>query len=192
MRAEAGLPGGDMPERSMTVSDYAEYVAQKYPVHWIEGLPWRIKSRILEPVAPPHNIKRVRPAAVRDVLKKSDAMLARWNEGWDTESCDWWWIGCDDRDYDLDRLPRRGRRGARQGIARCEVRKIDDATLMDEGYAVYKAAHSRYPGHVPTAPEDVFVNEINMAASSGFYETGGALPKASSSPMSAAFCWTTP
>jgi hypothetical protein len=156
-----------------TAGDYVGYVAQKYPVHWIDGLPWRIKNRILEPIVPPHQVARVSHAQVRATVARSDALLARWNEGWDTAPCAWWWICCDDREYDIDRLPRRGRRGARQGLARCDVRRIDAAYLGEQGYAVYAAAHARYPGHVQSVPAAGFVEEIRKSGESGFYDNWG-------------------
>jgi hypothetical protein len=152
---------------------YADYVSVNYPVHWIDGQPWRIKNRILEPIVPPHQIDGVSRLKVRELLGRSDALLARWNEGWDTAPCDWWWICCDNHGYDLDGLPRRGRRGARHGLTRCTVRQIDAACLCEQGYAVYEAAHARYPGHVRPASATEFAGEIHQAGESGFYENWG-------------------
>jgi hypothetical protein len=159
----------------MSLADYAGYVAQRHPVVWIDGLPWRIKNRILEPIAPPHLIGEVSRPAVVQALRRSGALLARWNEGWDTARCAWWWVCCDLPDYGIERLPRRGRRGLRQGLARCAVRRLDAAELAAQGYPVYRAAHERYPGDVRPAAEAAFVAEIRRAGESGLYESWGAL-----------------
>src|SRR5262245_12119499 len=108
---------------------------------------------------PTHQIEGVNRLKVRDLLGKSDALLACWNEGWDTKPSDCWWICCDNHDYNLDRLPRRGRRGARQGLTRCAVRQVNADCLREQGYAIYVAAHVRYPSHVRPAPAAEFADE---------------------------------
>ncbi len=152
---------------------YAAYVANSYPIQWLGGVPWRVKNRILEPIWPPHRRARATAEQVHAALVRSGAQLARWHDGWDTAPCDWWWICCDDGNYDLDRLPRRGRRGARLGLTRCEVRRIDAACLGEQGYPVYQAAHARYPSHVRPAPMAGFVAEIGRSSGSGFYDNWG-------------------
>jgi hypothetical protein len=74
---------------------------------------------------------------------------ARWTYQWDGSPSAWWWIICDDRQYDVARLPRHGRRDIRRGLKQCTVRRVEASWLAENGYSTYIAAHQRYDGFKP-------------------------------------------
>lgn len=118
-------------------------------VHWIAGEPWIARSGMLSPINPPHKPPKADMPAIRQAIRQSKAYGARWTYQWDGPPSEWWWIICDDRQYDVTRLSRRGRRGVRRGLRRCTVRRVEGSWLAENGYEVYLAAHQRYGGFRP-------------------------------------------
>jgi len=148
----------------MTLDEYAAEVLKSVPVVRIQGIPWRVARGILEPLAMPHTMKVVDPTLVRRAMRETGARIARWNDTWDTDPCDWWWICCDDRNYDAEKLSSHARRDVRAGLRRCEVRQVDAAWLAEHAYPVYKAAHTRYGDDVVPVPPDRFAEGMRHAA----------------------------
>lgn len=141
----------------MTLDEYAKHMAKSYPVVWIDGVPWRTSRRMLEPLAAPHTMKPVDRAKVRRAMRETGALLARWNDAWDTTPGEWWWICADDPNYDVEKFPSsRGRRGVRVGLRRCEVRPVELAWLAEHGYETYLAAFARYSSWVKPNSREAF------------------------------------
>ena len=129
----------------MTLDEYAAHVAQFSTVVWADGIPWLLekRTRVLDSMAMPHKAAPVDRAKVRHAMRETGARIARWSDAWDTEPCDWWRIGCDDPDYDLEKLTPHGRRDTRRGLKRSEVKQVTPAWLAENAYETYVAA-SRY------------------------------------------------
>ena len=151
----------------MTLDEYAKHMAKTYPVVWIDGVPWRTTRRMLEPLAAPHTMKPVDRTKVRQAIRETGALLARWNDAWDTAPGEWWWLCADDPNYDVEKFPSsRGRRDVRAGLRRCEVQQVDIHWMANRGYEPYAAAMNRY-GSQPKSRESFAagIMEMDMAGS---------------------------
>jgi hypothetical protein len=105
---------------------------------WIDGIPWIIDGRILLPRSMPHAIGTVDRQKVRKVLSATGSLLARWTTTWNREQSEWWWTCCDDKDYDIERIPvKNARRDIRKGLRCCRVRRL---SLDEYGTLTYDVA----------------------------------------------------
>ena len=159
----------------MNVQQYADYVAETIPVCWIDGAPWRIDRRILRPLTPPHLIKPVDPRKIRKAMRENGALMASWVDAWDTPECQWWHIGCSDKDYDIDSVPSKSRRKfIRKGMRLCEVRRMPLEEFGEKGHVVHMAAASLYgDAYVPIGLEE-FRKGVSIAAKHDAWEVWGA------------------
>jgi hypothetical protein len=155
------------------INEYASYVSSYMPVRWIGQTPWRAWRRLLEPICMPHMTPPTEQPAVRNAMRGSSALLARWNEEWDTAPCDWWWVCCDDRDYDVERLPSRARRDVRAGLRKCQVRRIEIDWFAVNGYEMHSAACARYGDGVIESPSH-FEQHVRRFAGYSGHELWGA------------------
>jgi len=155
------------------LQEYAEHVERSCPVIWIDGVPWSAKSRVLEPLALPHRLRPVAVSKVRAGMKRTGAWVARWTDAWDTAPCDWWWVICDDSEYDVEKFGKNGRRDVRAGLRRCEVSRLDPPWFAVHGYAVYAAASARY-GTTVDATAAQFASSVLESAQYSGRETWGA------------------
>ena len=159
----------------MDLQQYAEYVGRSLPVHWIDGLPWRVSRRMLEPICPPHMMQPVNRQKIQQVMRQSGALLARWVDDWDTPPCDWWYVCCDDPLYDIEHVPSHSRRKKiRRGLRNCEVRRVPLDEFLTKGYPVYQAASRLYTGHFSMPSRQRFEDGAREAAESDAWETWGA------------------
>jgi hypothetical protein len=118
-------------------------------------------------------MKPVGRAHIRAALRETGALLAQWTEGWDTEPCDWWYVCCDRKDYDISSLRKVARYDVRRGLQQCEVRKVDAEWFASNGFTVYAAAFRHY-GTRPALTETEFVDEFRTHATYPGRETWGA------------------
>jgi hypothetical protein len=158
----------------MTLDEYAKHMAKMYPVVWIDGVPWRATRRMLEPLAAPHTMKPVDRAKVRQAMRETRAVLARWNDAWDTAPGEWWWICCDDRQYDVERLSRNRRKTVRKGCRLNEVRLLDNLWFAENAFEVYAASYKRYDLGIDRVDREGFVKGALQAAECKGRETWGA------------------
>ena len=159
----------------MDLAQYTTYVGRSLPVYTVGNSPWRLYRGILEPIAPPHMVGLVDRQEVHSVMQESGALMARWIDGWDTDACDWWYVCCDDPNYDIHMIPSKSRRKViRRGLSRCEVRTISPEEFAATGHAVYKAAVSRHAGRDHIASQEEFVKGIEKAAELNAWEIWGA------------------
>jgi hypothetical protein len=169
--------GLEWPSISMsgptTPTAYAAHFARHWSVFSVDGSPWELRDRILRPLALPHDRRKVDRESVRRVMRRTRAVLAEWSEGWDTEPSDWWYICCDDADYDLSHLRRGPRYETRQGLKNCEIKVLDPSWCAQNGYAVYQAAYRHYGTPTPLQ-EDEFVRQFTVHAQYPGRETWGA------------------
>lgn len=144
-------------------------------VMWIDALPWRVYRKSLEPMVLPHMMKPVDRTKVRQAMKQAGALMARWVDMWDTQECRWWWVTCDNKDYDIENLPKRGRRDVRAGLRRCEVRRLEPTSqwLSEHGYAVYRNAYLGYGGEAPLSAEQ-YARDVLRGADYSGRESWGA------------------
>ena len=158
----------------MKLQEYAEYLAKRSPVVWIEGVPWNVYRSILQPLTPPHQPIKIDRAQLRDALRRTKARLARWGEGWDTPPCGWWHVCCDDREYDLAKLSGNRRRSIKKALRSVEVRMVDRPWFNENGYEVFAASFEHYePGAVKMTREQ-FAQAGRNAAECPGYEIWGA------------------
>jgi len=106
-------------------------------------------------------------------MKETGARLAQWTEGWDTGECDWWYVCCDQKDYDLATLRKDPRYEVRKGLDQCTVRALDPGWFAENGYPVYAAAFARY-GTRPLLDAAGFAREFLGHAEYAGRETWGA------------------
>jgi hypothetical protein len=156
-----------------TLSDYAGHVGKTFQVLWADGTPWVLKDRILRSLGMPHRVKPVNTETIRSIMKQTRAVLAQWTEGWDTQPCDWWFVCCDQRDFDLTALSKGPRYDVRRGLEQCEVRRVEPKWFADNGYDVYAAAFRHY-GSRPALTSVEFTTEFLRHAEYPGRETWGA------------------
>jgi hypothetical protein len=152
--------------------DYARAIMEVEEMHWIAGEPWIARSGVLSPVSPPHKPPQASELAIRQAIRQSKAYGARWTYQWDGPPSQWWWIICDDRQYDVTRLSRRGRKGVRRGLRQCTVHRVETSWLAENGYQVYLAAHQRYENFQPDDAETFRESLITRASLEDFHSWG--------------------
>ena len=96
-------------------------------------------------------------------MKEIGALLAQWSEDWDTAPSEWWYICCDQPDYDLGMLRKMPRYDVRKGLQECEVRLVDGEWFAAHGFPVYESAFRHY-GSSPRLSEAQFVSEFRRNA----------------------------
>ena len=86
---------------------------------------------------------------IRRILKQYGAWGAIWSYDWDCgQEGPWYWIVCDDPEYDLDKFKSRNtRKLIRRGLKRTQVRRVEPEWLARNGYQTYFQALSRYTAH---------------------------------------------
>ena len=129
---------------STTVEEYARCSESFWQTVWINGKPWAAIARVLRPLGGPHRVKPVCLEEIRRAMKATGAVVSLWNEQWDTQPCDWWWVCCDDPAYDVETLPKNARRDIRAGLRRCEIRRLELEWYSRNRYAIDAAAVGRY------------------------------------------------
>ena len=122
---------------------------------------------------PPHQTRNIPSKDVKAAIKASGAVLAIWNNDWDTVPGHWWWICCDDPNYDLPNFPKNPRRDIRKGLEACEVKQVDGKWFCENGYDVYEAGFLGY-GEKPPMNRDQFAAEFRHNAEYAGRETWGA------------------
>jgi len=127
-----------------TSEQYARHIEDVMNVVWVNGVPWKISGGMMTPLAMPHTVKRQTREEVRRAMRRTGALVARWNDAWDTEPCDWWWVCCDDPAYDVGNFKSKARWGVRKGLRESEVRQVDLSWLAEHGYEVHDAAYHGY------------------------------------------------
>lgn len=143
-------------------------------IHWIAGEPWKARSRLLEPISPPHKPPKADVSTIRQGIYQSKSYGARWTYQWDGPPSEWWWIICDDLQYDVTRLSqKRGRRDIRRGLRLCTVHRVKSSWLAENGYEIYKAALQRYGGVQPVEV-DTFRKSLLAPASLEDFHCWGA------------------
>ena len=112
---------------------------------------------MLTPLSPPYTPVKADAQAIRQAIWHSKAYGARWTYEWDRSPSEWWWIVCDDRQYDMTQLTHDIRQAVRKGLRRCAVRRVETRWLAENGYPIYRAAHRRY-GSVQPEGADVVLS----------------------------------
>lgn len=158
----------------MKWEEYVGYLEKRIEIVWIDDIPWKVANRILMPLPMPHRMKPVDKEKVREAVGKTGSFFAKWSEEWDTAPCDWWWICCDDKEYDVAKLRKNVRRDVRAGLRRCEVRRIDPELFAREGYPVYLAAQRRRAPRVAPITSTKFQERALKMAGNPARELWGA------------------
>jgi hypothetical protein len=158
---------------SPTLEEYAQHVERITKVFWLANTPWAVLGGVLRPLSPPHLPCTVERSCVYATLRSSAAHLAMWSIGWDTPPCDWWYICCDRKDYDIQILGKGKRRHVRRGLEQCEIRRVEPNWFARHGYPVYAAAFRGY-GKRPPMTEASFFATFKRHAEYPGRETWGA------------------
>jgi hypothetical protein len=164
-----------MSDTQATLASYMVYLERRGWLVRVGDVPWMLADRRLTPAVPPHRMGPVDRTEVRRALRQSGAIAALWNDAWDTSPGPWWWVCCDDRQYDLERIRSGSRRKCvKRGLRQCSSRMIGVDELGEIGYDVYAAAFDRYaPGAKPLSRE-AYVADVRRNAEYGGRETWGA------------------
>lgn len=142
----------------MDLEAYAQYIAQARKVVYIDGVPWHDENRrVLTPLAPPNVRRPVSRDAVRKAMREIGALLANWTDAWDTAPCAYWYVACDDKNYDLDKLTSDCRANVRKCAKNLEVRRLENEEAQQQAYSVYAAATKSYGAGFAPASEEAFI-----------------------------------
>ncbi|HOI54227.1 MAG TPA: hypothetical protein PLP01_03170 [Phycisphaerae bacterium] len=163
-----------MSQSVPSVETYAAHLESRGRLVRVGGEPWMLANRRLTPAVPPHRMGPVDRAEVRRALRQSGAIAALWTDAWDTSPGPWWWVCCDDPQYDYASLRSSRRSSVRKGLRLCEVRRIGVDELVTIGYGVYKAAFARYGTGVVPVSCDAYIADVRRNAEYVGRETWGA------------------
>lgn len=159
----------------MNLEAYTKFTSASCEIVWIDGKPWQVHDRLLTPLTPPNTRKPVNREFVRKAMRQTGAILAQWTDAWDTVPCSWWYIACDDKEYDLTKLASDARANVRKCLKTVEVRKLEIDEFIQKGYSVYAAAVQSYgPDYRPASQEEFEQGAMRQGLYPG-RETWGAL-----------------
>lgn len=159
----------------LTTVEYAKSLASSFSVVDIKGQPWYCHNKKLMPVVSPNHMSHVDEGDVRKAMKQTGALVAVWNDQWDTPPCEWWWVCCTDQEYDLAKIPSKSRRESiRRGLRRCEVRRVAAEWFAHHGYDVCNSAVSSYESGQQRITSDEFARGVLRNAAYAGRETWGA------------------
>jgi hypothetical protein len=156
---EAGFAASS--EGLTSYRNYARYVSG---VVWIDGVPWQLHQRVLMPLSMPHIPLEVDRAQLRGVMSEHRALLACWTTEWDrSDVSEWWWIACDQVDYDFEKLPSSdGRHSIRKGLRECRVRRVELGEFSVSAYPIYRMALEGYGQEPPS--HELFIRNVRHLA----------------------------
>ncbi len=98
--------------------------------------------------------------AAGTILKRNDAWLLRWDEGFDRYISSEWWHVIKDEPEDIARFSQNTRSKIRRGDKAFFCDKCDAEVIVSEGYDVYLAAYERYKTHERILDKDEFISAI--------------------------------
>ncbi len=123
---------------SMQKNDISNWVDTYNDVVWIDGAPWSLQNRVLEPIHMPHTLQNIDRKKVREALADNNALLAYWSDQWNSSESEWWWTICDNPDYDVENIENaRGRRGVRKGLKYCSVHRLEPDKYVKLTYDIF-------------------------------------------------------
>ncbi len=142
---------------------------------WIDGIPWDTRNKMLRPIVPPHIISNINRNLVHKSLPSTDAFLAYWTEDWDREESEWWWICCDDKNYDIENINSSlCRRDIRKGLKKTSVSRVEPRDFPDLTYDIYTSALKSYGFNDSVIPSrDQYREEITRRCGYKGYELWG-------------------
>jgi hypothetical protein len=123
-----------------------------------KNIKWKLYKGVLMPEVPQHQSIDLSKGDQRKLLKLSNARLIRWIREWDVNDQTNYWYIIKDEFNGMSDYSSNTRNQIRKGLKSCEVRKIDHAFLMRNGYNVYKSAFSKYKGVNKIPSENDFKN----------------------------------
>jgi hypothetical protein len=157
-----------MYRQKSSVAGWAE--CQK-EVIWIDDIPWNVRDRILEPLSMPHTIENVNREKVHKALSDTNALLAYWTDDWGRAESEWWWICCDDKEYDIENvINSRGRRGIHKGMKDCSVSRVVPKDFPNLTYNIFSESMKSYgikSSKIPTK-EEYYESIMNKSEYEGF------------------------
>ncbi len=141
--------------------EYAQHVPNAV---WLSGIPWHLYGRLLMPLCMPHIPLEVNREEIRAAVSQNHALLACWTTDWDVyDKSEWWWVVCDQRDYQVDTIrSSRGRALIRKGLRECTVRRIEVGEFARPAYPIHQAALRSYGMAPPTFAR--FVDQMEALA----------------------------
>ena len=136
------------------MSEVADWAENNQNIFWIDKTPWVKEGAFLIPLNMPHAVAEVDRSKVKQVLKESGALVARWVAKWDCEETGWWYTCCDQKDYDLPLISSsRGKRGIKKGLKNCTVRRVKVKEFIEKAYPIYSNALISYGEPSPSKEE---------------------------------------
>jgi len=109
----------------------------------------------------PHQSPIIDIRSAKELLKKYNAYLVRWETDFDCQLSEWWHV-INDTKYSFDDLSRNTRSKVRRGLKRFKVEKVSKDYIINNGYAVYKESFNSYNTFEIVFSEKEFEHSINQ------------------------------
>jgi len=135
-----------------------------------KGVSWRNYHYALIPATPPHIEINLNEAEAKELLKISGAYFVRWASKWDIKQKTEFWYIIKDVEENLEQYSSNKRRQIRKGLKNCIVKKVDNTTIANDGYEVYKSAFLSYKkNYLPLLSYEEFKKNILNATKCDFW-----------------------
>ena len=155
------------------MSEIAEWAKSNENIFWMGDVPWIKEGVFLIPLNMPHVIGKVDRKKIKQLLKESGALIARWTTNWDVKKSSWWYTCCDQKDYDIASISSsRGKRGIKKGLKNCEVKRVSVDDFVGQAYPIYANALKSYGFTPPNEKE--YRDELQSKAKFNGCEFWGA------------------
>ena len=119
---------------------------------------WRRYNGALIPLSPPH--VQIDTTHIEDKINDTGVYFARWTSNFDCLEKTNFWFVVNDSPIQLENYSSNTRSKIRRGLRNCDVRIVDKATIVNQGYEVYKQAFNRYNTYLIAKDYNEFRNEI--------------------------------
>ena len=122
---------------------------------------WRINQKVLMPLSSLIGLTAV-PSDVSELMAESNCLLARWESNFDCAvSTDWWHV-IKDTQEDIAELSKKVRYEIRRAQKKYYVQICSKEFILENGYAVYTDAYSRYDTHEKMFSADEFNTAVKQ------------------------------
>ncbi|KMQ51553.1 hypothetical protein CHISP_1561 [Chitinispirillum alkaliphilum] len=124
---------------------YAQYLKEAgYPVYSADGVYWFGYNGFLLPAYLPHSVPEINAESVKEVLRKSGKLFARWDCNFDCKTESHWWHVIHKAPYSFDQCSSNTRSKIRRGYKKLNAKTVSVSEILNSGYTVCTKATSRY------------------------------------------------
>lgn len=141
---------------------------------------WRYYNHAAVPTTAPHEEADLTPINDGSIWKiRGKPLMARWTSDFDCGYETNWWYVIKDTPIVLEELSSHSRKHIRQGLKKCDVRKIDSRIYAEELYECSHAAFSKYENATNESSREQFIRSAENNTASvywgGFEKESGKL-----------------